>query len=269
MKLIRIILPILFFIATISAQKSGIALLDKSVVFDGKSRKQVVRFQNNSTDTLIYSISFVSRTMDSKGELIEDVSGVELFEASPYLRLYPRTVVVPPKALQSLALQLRPSTDMKPGEYRSHLYFEPVEDVSIVEEVIESGNNSVSPTVKIATGVAIPVSILVENPISKGSLGEITATDTTISVGVFREGNRSLRGSIDFNFIDKAGNLSHPIPLSVVLYREIDSLKKTFGFKEGVPKVGIFRFTLKIQGADGNDIVLDTKDIPASKAFGL
>ncbi len=253
----------LLLCTTLLAQ-GGLALIDHSVVFEGNSRKEVTRFINRSTDTLNYNISLISCRMDSAGEIEPNIDSSNEYEASPYLRIFPRSVSVPPGVLQSVAIQLRPSDDMEAGEYRSHLLFEPSTEKLKSEPEFALGLLEVTTNVKLISAISIPVSILVDDLIASGSISDMDIVDandsSSLVIDVKRLGNRSLRGVFDFEHIPESGEAIEFQSKSVTIYRELDNCRFSYDISE-IPRSGTLRVSLKLSDSEGNDIILDTNEI--------
>lgn len=267
MKISLVIAVTLCFYTSLFAQ-GGLAMIDHSVVFKGNSRKEVTQFINRGSDTLRYSVSLVSQRMDRDGELVNNKDVVNKYEASPYLRIYPRTVAVPPGVLQSVAVQLRSSANMEPGEYRSHILFKPIFNDNNVEDIsvdAPAGNN-VNVEVELYTGVSIPVSILVEELVLDGEIDKLhivkDGEGRALAMSIKRSGNRSLRAVLDFEYIPLKGESETIKSKSVVIYRELESLDLSFGISD-MPATGSLRVTLRIPNGKGkeDDRILDVKEI--------
>jgi hypothetical protein len=262
------LIAMLFLFSTLFAE-GGLALMDHSIIFEGNSRKELTKFVNRGSDTISYSISLISLKMDKNGEMVENSDSLSPYEAIPYLRIYPRTVTLPPNVLQSVAVQLRRSSDMEPGEYRSHLFFNPIPNDENSD--LSSGTsgtpekNTASAEVKFNTSISIPVLILVEDLIVTGSMSKLEIVDGKVVIGIERSGNRSLRSILDFEHILEVGESTPIRSQSAVLYREVNRLEKSFNLGDLSTKPGKLKVTLKIKDDKDGYIILDTKEVSLEK----
>jgi len=99
------------------------------VVFEGNKQREEFNLVNMGKDTTTYSISFLhyNQTVSGGYAIIEKTDSLQM-SAEPYLRIFPRTVTLAPQEPQVVMVQYRRKSDMKPGEYRSHLYFRSEKD---------------------------------------------------------------------------------------------------------------------------------------------
>lgn len=199
------------FCSTGSAQ-GNLILLQKRVVFEGHKTTQILEFGNIGKDTATYTISLLHMRMMEDGSLIkisEPDSG-ELF-ADEYVRIYPHTIVLAPKESQTMKVQLVNSESMKPGEYRSHLYFRATR-TSKNERADAAGENqkSLSVTLSPLFGISIPVIIRIGKPansVSLANLGIESKNDTSrvLTFNLKRTGNFSVYGDISVVYVPTKG----------------------------------------------------------------
>lgn len=226
-------LPAWITLAAIPVFAQGdLILMDLSAQFRGGSQKEIVKFMNSTNDTLRYSLRLTERFMDKNGSLIQtniDSLPGNNYPASPYLRIFPRSVVLGPQEMQSVAIQYRKTSDMTPGEYRSHLSFIP--DKKIGELGLPQnnlGNTAVGVDIKTSIGVSIPVRILVDDikieaAIKNIKLGKNASGLPTVSMDIFRIGNRSISGAVYVEHIHTSGQVDTVATGHLSVYREIDS----------------------------------------------
>ncbi len=254
-----------FLFCTMLFAQSGLSLIDHSIEFNGSSRREITRFVNRSQDTLRFNISLVSCYMDRDGELVQNSDSINEYEASTYLRIYPRTVTVPPGELQSVAVQLQANIDLEPGEYRSHLLFEPLIDDGSDNDIIDATDeNEMRAQVRMLSAVSIPVSILVKDltidaEIKKVKIIQKNGTPS-LAIRIERSGNRSLRGFFDFKHVPENGEPMLLQPKSITIYRELKSRDIFFDIS-ALPRTGVLHITLKTTGPDGDYVVFDAKEI--------
>ncbi len=123
MKFILAIALLFVFEGYLKAQ-SDILITPHRVVFEPGERIKEISLVNTGADTARYLMSFVQYKMTEVGRLEQIAEPEEgQFFADRYVRMFPRSVVLPPNEAQLVRLQLRAPSDLEAGEYRSHLYF--------------------------------------------------------------------------------------------------------------------------------------------------
>lgn len=182
------------------------------VIFEGQKKLMGVTLANTGQDSAKYSISFVHYRMTDDGsyEEITDPDPGQNF-ADDNIRFFPRTVMLGPNESQTIRLQLIKLDQMKPGEYRSHLYFRSIPNQSALgEENKIKDTTSINIKIVPIFGISIPIIVKV---------GESTTTlnitdpkiDTTSKEGtkllftIHRTGNMSSYGDILITHISPNG----------------------------------------------------------------
>ena len=130
----------------------------KRAVLDANKKIQIVDLINISNDTAIYNLSFVENRVTETGDyvLITKPDSGQRF-ASPYLRVFPRKVVLAPKEAQTVKVQLIQTNDLQDGEYRSHLYFRSEKkNDALGEEKDKVDSTSLSVKIVATYGITIP-----------------------------------------------------------------------------------------------------------------
>lgn len=213
MKKTFIIALIAIFSLSINLWAQGDLLITpKRVVFEGnRQNKEMLNLVNIGSDTAVYSISFLQYRMNENGSFtkIEDEDSLHMF-SNPYLRIFPRTVTLAPREPQVIALQYRRRPNMKPGEYRSHLYFR------AEKEIAPLGNEVIGDTTKLKIqlipifGLSIPIII---------RAGEVNVSSTLsnlkiqmeqdnipyLKLTINRTGNISVYGNLVVEFVPEEG----------------------------------------------------------------
>ncbi|GAA4463481.1 hypothetical protein GCM10023093_12040 [Nemorincola caseinilytica] len=131
------------------------------VVFEGNKKSQEISLANVGKDTAVYAVSIVDIRMKEDGsfETITTPDSGQLF-AGPYMRFFPRKVVLAPNESQVVKVQLMKTSQMTPGEYRSHLYFRAVpEERPLGDAPSKKDSASISIQLKPIFGITIPVII--------------------------------------------------------------------------------------------------------------
>jgi len=130
------------------------------VVFKTGQIKEILNLLNTGKETTTFSVSFVQRRMNEDGSftVITEMEEGQMF-ADPYLRIYPRRVTLLPGEAQVVMLQRRRRSDMKPGEYRSHLFFRSEKNYFALGEESQDSVQAFSVKLTPIFGISIPVII--------------------------------------------------------------------------------------------------------------
>lgn len=228
------------------------------VVFEGGKRGAEINIANSGADSARYLLSFVEQRMKETGqmEVITEPDSGQFF-ASKYLRLFPRSIYLGPNESQVVRLQLRNASQLKPGEYRSHLYFRsaPMEQpLGDTAKPVEKGTISIK--LKAVFGITIPVIIRIGEDSTTITIDspKLTLTDTTaeLKCDFYRHGNFSTYGALTVDYISENGKQQNVgIAKGIGIYTP--NKKRTFvlqlkspkeiDYHKGKLKVGFDRLT--------------------------
>jgi len=148
------------------------------VHLDDDNKTASVILRNPSKGPRTYRLEWIEQRMSEDGIYKQYKEGevVQHSVASPYLRLSPRQVTVPANGNQSVRIQYRPSADMKPGEYRSHLFFRVMPELSEPFSVTEmSGGEGI--TLKLNMQLSMSIPVVVKHQVSELPEVKIIAVD--------------------------------------------------------------------------------------------
>ncbi|MFT5254268.1 MAG: hypothetical protein ACI87N_003336 [Flavobacteriales bacterium] len=200
------------FLSQINAQ-GELMVYPKRITFDGiKNRVQVVNLGNTSKDTVTYRLSHKEIKMDKYGKFstIEQPEDNQFF-ASPYLRYYPRTITLAPSEWQRVKIQLIKSSELKEGEYRSHLYFQPIAKSKLLQnhtttmKTLKTKEKSVV-AIKALIGISIANIITVGPSNTAVTLSNLTLLPPNVlALDINRSGNQSVYGELNVNHISLEG----------------------------------------------------------------
>jgi len=200
---------ILTLVASTSVMAQGNLLITpRRVVFEGQKRSQDLNLANTGTDTAKYNVSIVQYRMKEDGSF-EEITVPDAGQnfADKYLRFFPRTVTLAPNEAQVVKMQLIKTNELKPGEYRSHIYFRAVPKVTALgtKEVLK---DSTAIGVKLIPifGITIPVIINVGASTASVSLSDMkleSLNDSTnrLAFAFNRTGNMSVYGDIRVDYV--------------------------------------------------------------------
>jgi P pilus assembly chaperone PapD len=192
--------------------QGNLLLTPRRVVFEGAKKSMDLNLANTGKDTARYVISIVRLRMTDDGgfESINEPDSGQLF-ADPYLRFFPRSVTLGPNEAQVVKIQLTKTNELKPGEYRSHVYFRAVPNIKpLGEEEAPKDTTSISVKLTPVFGITIPVIIRVGESTTKVSLTDLAfqmINDTTPSFKMTfnRTGNFSVYGDVAVNYVSPEG----------------------------------------------------------------
>lgn len=184
----------------------------KRVVFEGNMQRAELNLMNTGSDTARYSISFRQYNMAEQGNLVLiEKPDSALMPSEPYLRIFPRQVILAPSESQVVMLQYRRPANMQPGEYRSHLWFRReanFRDQGSEQPNLDSTRLSVSLTA--VFGMTIPVIIRSGEVNAKATLTDLRLesrqdSTTHLKLMINRTGNRSVYGNLVADYIPSHG----------------------------------------------------------------
>lgn len=224
------------------------------VVFEGRKQKEELNLINTGKERTTFSVSFVQRRMNPDGsfENIEEPDSGQMF-ASPYLRIYPRTVTLEPGEAQVVMVQFTRKTDMQAGEYRSHLYFRSEKNyLPLGSEGGRATSNTLSVQLIPIFGMSIPVIIRTGDVKVQTSISELSfenLSEPQVAFTLNRSGNISIYGNLIVEFHPKQGRAIEVGTMKgVAVYSGLDhrniviKLEKTPGVTLGNGKLKV-RYT--------------------------
>lgn len=194
-----------------SSAQGDLLVTPKRVVLEGGRQSENLNLANIGKDSATYVISFIQIRMHKDGtfEKIEMPDSAQLF-AEPYLRVFPRTVTLAPNESQTVKLQLRRNSEMKEGEYRSHLYFRAVPRENPLGEKNTGIDTAIAVRLVPIFGISIPVIVRKGEANTQVALSEVALVKDqekgpTAKLTFGRSGNMSVYGDITVTHISAAG----------------------------------------------------------------
>jgi hypothetical protein len=206
-------LALSFLLAVTNVKAQGDLLIyPKRIVFDGTKRSQDLNLVNSGSDTARYVISVVQIRMKEDGSF-ENITTPDPGQnfADRNFRFFPRSVVLGPKEVQTVKVQLTGFSSLTAGEYRSHLYFrseEAQKPMGLEKPRADSGKISISITP--IYGLSIPVIIRSGESTTDISLSKVgfrfeRDTIPVLQMNLNRSGNMSVYGDITVDYVSKEG----------------------------------------------------------------
>ena len=189
-------------IPTGAVAQGDIMVTPHRLVFDGSKRSDVLNIANTGQDTARYVVSLIQYRMTDDGsfeQITEPDSGQQF--ADPFIRFFPRNVILGPNEAQTVKVQLSKISQMQEGEYRSHFYFRAVPDEKPLGEEEVVADSSITIQLKAIFGITIPVIIrkgesTAKVEITNCSLEMINNQLPVLNLTFEREGNMSVYGNI-------------------------------------------------------------------------
>ncbi|SFD78726.1 P pilus assembly protein, chaperone PapD [Chitinophaga sp. CF118] len=205
----------MIFCSVTATAQGNLLVTPRRVVFDGQKKTEELNLANTGKDTAKYVVSIMEIRMNENGtfEQITAPDSGQTF-ASNYLRVFPRSVILAPNEAQLVKIQLVKTSQLAPGEYRSHIYFRAVpNEKPLGEENHGKDSVAISVTLIPVFGLTIPVIIRVGESTTKVSLSDLSLSmvnDTTPRINIIfnREGNMSVYGDITTEYISPQGKVT-------------------------------------------------------------
>jgi hypothetical protein len=197
--------------------QGNLLITPRRVVFEGTKKNEELNLANTGRDTATYNVSLVQYRMKEDGsfEEIKEPDPGQNF-ADKNIRFFPRTVTLAPNEAQVVKMQLFRTSELAPGEYRSHVYFRAVPKQGALGE-IDKPKDSTTLSVKLTPifGITIPVIIRVGENTTKVTLQDLSfqiVNDTLprLNLAFNRNGNMSVYGDIEVKHISPDG-ISTPV----------------------------------------------------------
>lgn len=214
-RLFFIILAFILFIPLNLSAQGNLLVTPKRVVFDGTKRSFDLNLANIGEDTAIYAISLVQVRMKEDGsfETITTPDEGQNF-ADKNLRFFPRSVTLPPNEAQVVKVQLLKTSQLSPGEYRSHFYFRAVPKIKpLGEEDKMIDSTAISVRLTPIFGITIPAIIRIGESNTKVSLTDLSLIMTddatpSLKLKFNRTGNFSSYGDLAVDYVSPQGTIT-------------------------------------------------------------
>lgn len=234
------LIAISLFFSFSSFAQGDLMIFPKRIVFEGSKRAHEINLANSGKDSARYVLSVVQIRMNEDGsfENITEPDPGQNF-ADKFFRIFPRKVVLAPNEAQTVKIQLINTNEMKPGEYRSHLYIRSEEEkMPLGEKEPPADPSAISVKLVAVFGISIPVIILSGDNNTEVKLTDLSfnAKDTvpTVRFTFNREGNMSTYGDIAVNYISPDGK-STPVAYAKGLAVYTPTAKRHFNLALSQP----------------------------------
>ena len=194
-----------------SIAQGDLLITQKRVVFEGNKQKEALDLVNIGKDTAVFAISFVQYRQTEDGAYVEvDKPDSGQMFADPYLRIFPRKVILAPAEPQVVKLQCRRKPDMAPGEYRSHLYFRAEKNIKPLGAENSPKDTALSVQLIPIFGITIPIIIHSGDVHVNATLSNLkieTKADSIqlVKLTINRTGNISIYGDFTIEYVPERG----------------------------------------------------------------
>jgi len=194
------------------AAQGNLLVTPKRVVFEGNRKSFDLNLANIGKDTATYSISLVQIRMKEDGsfETITTPDPDQKF-ADRNLRYFPRTVTLAPNEAQVVKVQLIKTSELAPGEYRSHFYFRAIpKEKPLGEGELNRDTTTISIKLIPIFGITIPAIIRVGESTAAVSLSDVDLemrndTIPELKLTFNRSGNMSVYGDLSVDYVAADG----------------------------------------------------------------
>ncbi len=161
--------------------RADVLVSPQRVYLDDDKRSATVILRNPSSGPRTYRLEWLEQRMSEDGVYSEYKEGEEQkhASASPYLRLSPRQITVLPNSNQSVRVEFKPGKGMKPGEYRSHMIFRVVEELSepmSVQKIMGEGDNK-GMTLMVSMQMSVAIPVVVRHQVAETPQVKIASVD--------------------------------------------------------------------------------------------
>jgi hypothetical protein len=197
-----------------SINQGDLVIMPRRVILDANKRTQELNVANTGVDSAKYLISVVQYRMLENGafeEIVEPDSGQNF--ADKNFRFFPRSVTLAPNESQTIKVQAINTNELKPGEYRSHLYFRAVAKDKPKEKDDAKLPQSLSVHLVPTFGVAIPViirngtstlNVKIEKPVFSLDSNGVPQLNMIFN----RSGNMSVYGDVKVEHVAITGKIT-------------------------------------------------------------
>jgi len=200
-----------FFPNYLSAQGNLLIFPTRVVLDDTKKMDQLI-LSNTGNDTAHYFISFINLRMKTDGN-VESITNPDSGQqfADKHLRFFPHAALLGPNETQLIKIQGYKMNELKPGEYRSHLYIRTEQSkTNLGKQESTEKDSGIWILIKPIFGFTIPVILRIGESNAIVSIEDlsfqlINQKEPSIVFELVRTGNSSSYGNITVNYLTGAG----------------------------------------------------------------
>jgi hypothetical protein len=238
----NVVLLFLLILPIITSAQSNLLLMPKRLVFEARTRVQVLNLANAGEDTLKYVITVAEMEMGEEGDFREVPDTVSVAHSiKKHLKVFPRTVILGPGESQVVKVQLLNASKMEKGEYRSHLRFQPLKEKKKFDKdfkIVTLMNFSMVPVFSFTVPVIVRIGDYNVNlRVEDLSFSMVGDTIPVLSGAFKRSGPMSVYGNVSVDHLTPEGKATHiAMAKGVAIYapNEVRKFKMSLNNKMGV-----------------------------------
>jgi fimbrial chaperone protein len=164
----------LLFALSIQSVSANMLISPLRVLLDEDNRSATITLRNTSDGARTYRLEWVPQQMRETGGYRNKVDESAIPPAAgPMIRFSPRQITIGPGQNQTVRLSYRPPADLAPGEYRSHLKFAVLPDVSEPISKLDMGKTEEGLTMELDMQMSFTMPVIIRN--------DVPAPDVNIS----------------------------------------------------------------------------------------
>lgn len=232
----------------VQAQGIGnLTITPTRVVFEGRTRSEVITLVNNGSAPATYRISVIEMRMREDGSferVAEDGDQSTVRSAKGMFRYAPRQIELQPGKTQSIRILLRKPPELPEGEYRSHLFIQaiPKEGAGRSVETL-GGNQDLSINLTIIPGVTLPIIVRHGNLSSTATLSGFSLAPAgggksvpELSFRINRSGASSMYGDLTATYFPSGKSNGFVVSQIKLLAVYVPNASRTVAMKLTLPE---------------------------------
>lgn len=199
----------------------------KRVVFDNKTRSEILTIINNTGSEQTYRLGWRKYRMDDGKSLRavhDDEDASDILWAEDMIRFAPRRATIPAGGSQQVRLLFRRPADLKDGEYRAHLWI--VSETKPEAFTTQEGDQNQSVKLAVQPAISLPIFVRIGDLTAEASISDATLTQKSgmlnASFVLHRTGTRSIYGDFEFICADSGNNVVLHQVRGIAVYMETD-----------------------------------------------
>lgn len=188
----------------------------------------------NPTDMVrTYQLSFIDKKMENGGKVVDIPDSVNYpFSLKGQLRIFPKRITLNPGECQEVQIQLKNTSSLQDGEYRSFLHFLPLVDSEVVSIDTSNIAKAPVPAIILRIGAAIPLFFRKNTELKSVEIDSVQLVKgndgrSLLSMRINRAGTRSTFGGIIVMGVSQGKPISLSHLSGNALYAETSEKKIT------------------------------------------
>ncbi|MCH8499859.1 MAG: hypothetical protein LAT63_15385 [Marinobacter sp.] len=246
LNLVPILVALLLTVGLPQAAHADLLISPTRAVMTDADRSVNLVLRNTGAGPRTYRLRWVEQLMDENGRYRNVETAQNPRSIAEMVRFSPRQITVGSNENQTVRLSYRPPAGIESGEYRSHLLFEILPDVSEPTSTFEmdSGMEGIGVQLSMMMSFSIPISVrhqVATPPKVSFSRVEVLPADAEqpmrLGLTLEREGNSGSFGNVVVEYqVDQAS----PVTLvgrqgSVAIFEEMPRRHLTIPLRQAVP----------------------------------